>query len=233
VARDQLQLNMLYRVTPPLFRDRVARELPATACLALQPGDVIDAAGRVRPFGAEIGWGETLEAYRANLAAYAGAVQATLPPFDPGSPDACHAALAAHLQARVAAGVPYAEIYAAVGDAVTIRVTGAPRPRRYLVDVAAHAVTEVAAEGEPARAPGLEIEIPASLVATLLAGAYDPFMILYTYRVVFRPRPRPGRLPLGPEQEYLLFLAVMLTLFIDLASPLLAQLEGIGGALCD
>ena len=210
VELPQLHLNTRGRLTPSTFRRRLAERLPAQACWVLQPGDVIEpAADRIRPVRAENLWGETLDEFKKNLVVWACAIQPELPRFDPGDLDDGDAALRAHLEARLRDGVPHAGLYASLGDAVAIDVVGRSGRRRHLVDLRRRA--------EPPE-PGLIIEIPASLVATMLSGTYDPFMILYTYKVRFRPHPR---LALEPAQEYLLYLGVMLTLFMDRANPLL------------
>jgi len=214
VEPGQLHLNGYGRLTPATFARRLAEARPRQACWVLQPGDVI-VDGAVRPFRDRNLWGETLPEFRANLAAFAREIQPSLPPFDAGDPAECHAALRRHLDERLRAGVPHAGFYSVLGDVVALNVVGRDSSRRYLVDVAHRP--------DPPE-PGLEIDIPATLMSTMLSGAYDPFMILYTYKVAFRPR---AGLALTAPQEYLLYLGVMLTLFMDRDNPLLGDFAGL------
>jgi Beta-lactamase superfamily domain len=224
VEPGQLHLNGYGRLTPVLFRDRLAAELPDVTCWPLQPGDVIDATtGTVRPIRAENLWGADLSGFRENLAAFARTLEGQLPRFDPGDPADCDAGLRAHLGERLRQGVPHAGLYAILDHAMVLHVSGGADPQSYLVDLRRRSV-EPWRRGSGAE-PLLEITIPASLVQTLLAGTYDPFMILYTYRVAFTPHARLGRL--GPTQEYALYLGVLLTLFMDRENPILAEFAGL------
>lgn len=225
VEPDQVALNCYGRLTPPMFRDRLLARRPQLTCWALEPGDVIETTIRtVRPIRSERLWGKDLAEYRRNLVAYSQSLQGVLPKFDAGDPDGCDPQLRAHLAERLAGGVPHAELFSCVNHAVVIHVVGTMRTTSHHVDVR----RGVAAPWERGRAdqavPLLEISMPASLMQSMLAGAYDPFMILYTYKVRFKPHPFLGRRRFTAQQEYVLFMAVLITLFVDRDSPLLAEI---------
>jgi UDP-MurNAc hydroxylase len=224
LAPDQLHLNGHYRITPPLFRDRLRARNPAVECWSLQPGDVIDAEARaVRPLRAENLWGDDLDGFRAHLAETAAALAPELPSFDPGEPEACDAALRAHLERRLTEGVPHAGFYAVLDRAVVLHVAGRERTLSYHVDLARGAVTTPA---PPTLTVPLELTFPAALMQSMLARDYDPFMILYTYRIVFRPAARLLA-RLTPQLEYFLYLGVVLSLFMDRDDPRLGDIAGL------
>jgi hypothetical protein len=225
VEAGQLHLNGYGRITPPLYRERLRARLPDVDCWVLQPGDVIDTqAHAIRPIREANLWGRDLPEFRANLAAYSRDLQDRLPRFDAGDAAVCDAPLRRHLEARLARGIPEKRIFDLLDGAVAIVVEGTAGSRRLVVDVGAGTLSS--------REAGLSIHMPAALMQSMLAGAYDPFMILYTYRVTFAPGRALARLALTPDKEYLLYMAVVLSLFMDDANPMMAQLAGVGDALC-
>ena len=217
LAPGQVHLNGIGRLTPTMFRERLRARRPRVECWSLQPGDVIDAgANRVRPVRDRDLWGRDLAEFRANVAEHARAVAAELPPFDAGDPETCADAVRRHLEERVAGGVPHAGFFAFLDRAVVLHLGGNRATRSFRVDLARRAVTEAAG---PAL---LEITVPASLMESMLAGAYDPFMILYTYRIAFRAHPSLAA-RLGPGQQFIIYLGAFLTLFVGRDSPLLEE----------
>ena len=225
LAAGQVHLNGIGRLTPTMFRDRLRAKRPAVDCWSLQPGDVIDAeAGTVRRIRERDLWGRDLPEFRANLAEHARAVAPDLPPFDAGDPDACAETVRRHLERRLTEGVPHAAFYACLDWAVNLHLAGRDRTRSFRVDLARRAVTPAAGGAL------LEITVPASLMESMLAGAYDPFMILYTYRIAFRPEASLAA-RFAPPQQFLLYLGVFLTLFLDRDSPLLGECAGLDGYL--
>ena len=217
LAPGQVHLNGIGRITPTTFRDRLRVRRPRVDCWSLQPGDVIDAgANRVRRVRDRDLWGRDLAEFRANLAEHACAAARELPPFDAGDPETCADAVRRHLETRVAEGVPHDGFYAFLDRAVVLHLAGNRATRSFRVDLARRSV------GEAAGPALLEITVPASLMQSMLAGEYDPFMILYTYRITFRAQPALAA-RLSPGQQFIVYLGAFLTLFVDPASPLLEE----------
>ncbi len=216
LAAGQVHLNGIGRITPTMFRDRLRARRRHVECWSLQPGDVIDCdTNRVRAVRERDLWGRDLAEFRANLAEHARAVAAELPPFDAGDPERCADAVRRHLETRVAEGVPHPRFFAFLDRAVVLHLAGDGATRSFRVDLARREVGET---GEAL----LEITVPASLMESMLAGAYDPFMILYTYRITFRAKPALAA-RLSPAQQFIIYLGAFLTLFVARDSPLLEE----------
>jgi UDP-MurNAc hydroxylase len=201
---DQLHLNGHGRLTPPVFRRRLEEAVPGLRCEVLQPGDVIEVgADRVRRMREENLWGEDLDGYLANVAAFAARERDRLPAFRAGDPAAVESVLRTHFAARLAA--PFVPHLA--GQRVDLHVVGDAETRSYTLDLASGVFGAAAGEGEPAF---LELTLPASIAEALLAGAYDPFSALYSYRVGFHAN---ARLDMPPQDEVWLYVLSVVSLF--------------------
>lgn len=223
LSPDQVHINGYSRLTPTTYQSRLKERRPSVECWALEPGDVIECETHsVRRIRSESLWGADLPEYMENVRRYSESIRAVLPAFDPGEPDSCLDAVRARLQARLDEGVPHSSFYSCLNDAVVIHLIGKTRTASLMLNVSTKTVTTwTPPEPGEAVSHGLEIDFPASLMEILLAGAYDPFMILYTYRVFFRPQPTLKALGLTARQEYSLYMGVILTLFMPLDNPLL------------
>jgi hypothetical protein len=226
LSPDQLHINGYSRLTPTIYQSRLKERRPSVECWALEPGDVIECETRsVRRIRSESLWGADLPQYMENVRRYSESIRSVLPAFDPGEPDSCLDAVRARLQERLDEGVPHASFYSCINGAVVIHLVGKTRTSSLLVNVSNKTVRLWPGECDTPDAHGLEIDFPASLMEILLMGAYDPFMILYTYRVSFRPQPVLKALGLSARQEYALYMGVVLTLFMSLENPLLGSFE--------
>ena len=222
LSPDQVHLNGYSRLTPSTFQSRLKARRPTVECWSLEPGDVIEPqSGSVRRIREVSLWGRDLQEYLENVRRYSDSICNELPPFEYGEPDACEQAVRERLQIRLDEGVPYASFYSCLNNAVIIHVVGKSRTSSFLVNVANKTVTPWAGDREISPVPLLDIHIPASLMEIMLSGAYDPFMILYTYRVVFQPHALLKELRFSAIQEYSLYMGVILTLFMSLENKLL------------
>jgi hypothetical protein len=232
---EQVRLNGFSRLTPPLFRDRLAERRPKLECWALQPGDVIDVrSSTIRRLRKENLWGESLEEFVANVSAYSRAVAGDLAEFRAGDPAACEERLRSWLRAQLDERVTQPRFHSLLNDAVILHVTGDSRTASYLVDLRDRDVLRWPVARSPGRVPFLEIRIPASLLGSLLAREYDPFMILYTYRVSFEPHAALTERGLSPRQETALYAGTMVALFMkpgDRRDVLLRQVDDYVGPL--
>jgi UDP-MurNAc hydroxylase len=195
-------LNGLGRLTPPLFAARVGRR----PCLVVQPGDVIEGeSARIRPVRDENLWGETIEEYLANVSR---AVPPT--PFDPGLVAGLDEKLAAVLKAFLRSR-PDGEMAAympALAKGVLLRVEGRDGTRAWHVCHEAGTLREVRGAGPFAL---VEMTIPASHLRALLDGEYDPYSLLFLYKMRFRLH----RAKLDPETECALYVAAVMLLLSD------------------
>ena len=226
VQPDQIHLNGYSRLTPCLFRDRLKAHRPEVECWPLQPGDVIDThSNTVTPLRTENLWGRDLPEFLENIREYSRSIQGSLPTFDFGEPESSREKLREHLQQRLEHGVPYSTFYAYLKGLVAIHVLGNTRTESSLVDLNRKAVSPWSRGRLDLPVPQLEISIPASLMESMLAGAYDPFMILYTYRVSFTAHESVKQVGFSPLQEFRLYVGAFLTLFMDLHDKHLATVR--------
>ncbi|MBL8950201.1 MAG: hypothetical protein JNK82_05455 [Myxococcaceae bacterium] len=152
-----------------------------------------------------------------NLAAWALEQGAALPRFQPGDAAVTAPRLAAFLRARlrerpVPAFIAGAEVAVRVGDVVLT------------IDVAAREVRE-GPRAQPAR---FEYTLPASVAEAAMSGAYDPFEVLFSYRVDCRYR--------GPALPAEVESTALVVVFVALVDPAAlhatdAQLDGLAGLM--
>jgi UDP-MurNAc hydroxylase len=203
---DQLRLNGYGRFVPQEFCDRLRAARPEAEAFVLQPGDVLDTTTeKIARAGAVDRWGADAGEYVANVAEYAHAHAGELPGFAYGDPAAAAPRLARHVETRLRTQpIPHhwrRKRFAVhvVGDSPHARVTLTVDPDARTVEATALATP-----------PTLEVTMPASIADVIVAGGYDPFMLLYSYRVTFRGR---GPVDLSPRKEAELYCLFFLTLF--------------------
>jgi hypothetical protein len=192
IQPDQQWINEAYRLTPPLFAERLAQVRPEQRCWSLEPGDVIDTSddtiARYRP---ESLWGKDLAEYARNLAAYSRSAVAdgSIDLFTAGEPELCDAPWRAFLEKRM-----QRPLTAMLEDRrLLFHVAGATRTRAYLADFGKRTVEAY----EPAQAPAdadFEITLPPFLAMVTTTGMVDGFSLVHSHRIRFKrnaPLPRP------------------------------------------
>ncbi|XXF81240.1 MBL fold metallo-hydrolase [Myxococcaceae bacterium GXIMD 01537] len=215
---DQLRLNGYGRMLPSTFRQRLAAERPGLRCEVMQPGDVIDAvSGAIARERPENLWGDDLDAYLHNVEVHARTHRARAPVFDPGEVVECVAPLKQWLRERLASPAPWpAQVQ---GKVLALHVVGRSSSATYLVDLGPRRLMDAGPGWRQwlpaAKRPVLEISLPASTLRYFLDKVYDPFSLLFTYRVTFQT---DASLCLAPREEVNLSIDTMMALFAPDAS---------------
>jgi len=198
---DQIKFNGYERLIPPTFCERLKKARPGQECWILQPGDVIEAeSNTVIKGGTQNYWGENLESFLENVQRYAAEIAPHRPPFEYGRIVDSLPALLEFLKGRVSRPIaPQLQ-----DKMFEFRLIGEDGQASCLVDFRNASVQEAPNSNGNSQA-FMHIEIPASLIGTILSKVYDPFSILFTYRVKFRLL---APLNLRPEQESDLYIKV-------------------------
>jgi L-ascorbate metabolism protein UlaG (beta-lactamase superfamily) len=198
---DQIKFNGYERLIPPTFCERLQKMRPAQQCWILQPGDVIETESMTVVRGHEHNyWGKDLASFLENVQSYAAEIAPQRPPFSYGLVAENLPSLLNFLTARVKKPIA-PELQDKVFD---LRLIGDDGEAMCRINFGNGLVQE------PASSNGnsdtfMHIEIPASLIGTILSKVYDPFSILFTYRVKFQLL---APLNLRPDQESELYIKV-------------------------
>lgn len=195
---EQQHLNGYHRLLPPLFAEAVRERFPESRTLVVKPGDVIDTASDTVTSSTDTAWGDTLDQFLANIAAYAQA-RRDLPRFHAGSVQAVADRLQSRLHAfgRQPRPAALTDVHRVLERGVDLEVVGEDGRRTFHVG------------GRPAV---LHIEVPASIVASMLDGHYDPYSLLFLHRTRFRLEPAI-RIP--PEAESSLYILAFMLLLAE------------------
>lgn len=202
---DQIQFNGYERLIPPTFCERLRKVRPMQKCWTIQPGDVIETEGNtVVRSHEENYWGKDLSGYLENVQRYAAEIAPLRPAFSHGLVAENFVPLLSFLRERVKNPVdPQLQ-----GKVFELRLIGEDGEAMCLVDFSNCSVHEQTNSNGNNNA-FMHIDIPASLIGTILSKAYDPFSILFTYRVKFRLL---APVTLRPDQESELYIQVFKSL---------------------
>jgi UDP-MurNAc hydroxylase len=197
---EQRWLNGCHRLLPAQFAEAVEKAVPGTVCEVVQPGDVVERDGVRQAIQVDY-WGRTLEEYLANIERHCSG-----PPFQPGRVGDVLERLQSSLQ-RFVAGIPgFTDLYAFLRRGVGLTVEGVDGPATFFLDLATRRVQQ--GEGWPV----LEVAVPASIVASMLDGHYDPYSLLFLHRARFKLNSLQR---LTPEAESNLYLVTFMLILCD------------------
>ena len=207
---DQIKFNGYERLTPPTFCERLRKLRPNQERWPLQPGDVIDAETRtVIAAGKKNYWGNDLSSYLENVRQYAEEIVPHRPKFEYGLIAENVSPLLEFLENRVKSpSSPQLE-----NRMFELLLVGEDGQAGCVVDFKNSSVREKAGPTGD-KDTFMQIEIPASLIRTILSKAYDAFSILFTYRLKFRLL---APVNLRPEEESELYIDVFTSL-LDLSA---------------
>ena len=207
---DQRWVNRHYRLTPPMFKQRLAAARPDLACWVVEPGDVIETSTEaIEHYREESLWGRDVVEFEGNIAAYAETAIAdgTVPRFQPGEIDTIDAPFRSFLNDRMTRPLgPLLD-----GRKFLFHVVGATRRASYLANFAS---SEVRTYGDGDSLPTdtfIEITLPPAILQLTLARAMDPFSVVHSHRIRFK---RNGELPrqMWPREEAFFYLDTYMAL---------------------
>lgn len=198
---DQIKLNAYNRTTPVEFQKILKKEMPEVKTLILQPGDILNDDGTVKKYRAENLWGENLQEYTKNIAAFAQKTFGEKSEFDFGVGADVAAPLSTYFQERLKESFP--EIFGS--QVVELVICGQNDEAHYFIDTGEKTFSQT-----PGKFPFLTITMPASLVQAFLSREYDSFMILYSYRVTFQSH---VFLSMSPQEECFFTIQIIMALF--------------------
>lgn len=199
---DQLEQNGFGRTTPPMFQQKLAQADPDQTCWVMEPGDVIEVdTNKVSKANKDDAWGASLDDYMANIERHTQADRKAYPKPNFMEPDMAVLMFERFFEKRKLK--PFAEDLA--GQTIAFHVEGNKKKKTFYLDTGKATLSQ-----EETIYPFLEITLPASVLIELLKGQYDPFMILYSYRVRFKPNIHLG---FEPRAECVFYTLTIINIF--------------------
>jgi len=205
---DQIKFNGYYRMTPPEFRNWLMNHYSQIKCWIMQPGDVIDTeSDTIKYFRKENLWGSNLSEFLENITNYSQLNKEILPNFDFGEPKACEELFKTCIQ-KCLSLPSFAQLE---NKNIIIYVIGNTSKASYIIDFKSKKLfTCNGLEIFQYEYAFLEITMPASILQQFLLKVYDPFSILFSYRVAFKLN---VSLNISPKEELEMLVMIIMSIF--------------------